>query len=1063
MRIPQELRRSVLASAIAWICAAPSAAMAADIVVASGTTKSDGETVGGTDHLTVEANGRWVANDTVIKWKNASTAFVIDNDGLIESTEADGRAINASGSDTSPRNLVLNNNAGATIQSENDAFRINIDITGGNVVVNNAGSILSTVSGQALDFDSLESTSAGSVIINNLAGGLIKANGADAIRPGAAGTVNNAGTIYSDGVIGDSNDGIDFQAHGGTVVNLAGGLVSGQRHGITGSGNLDVFNAAGATIIGRNGSGVGSDGTGKVVNYGTITGAYVGTGDGDGDGVDIDFYGEVDNYGLIQGVGAGGVGKDGQVNDAEGVAITGGGVIRNHAGGTIQGAVNGITAYGFGTLVDGVLQYGTFSIQNDGAVSGGYHGILMVGQTTLVNTGTITSTSTGVAAGEGDAFVENAGYIQGGDYAIQFGAGNDTLAIDQGSRISGAVDGGAGTNTLWLRGGSFDTASNFQLLRVSGDATLAGDNTFASASVDGTLRLGSGGTTGSLGGAPVSDQGLLVIDHGNDFIFDSLVSGTGGLEQAGTGHTTLTAASTYTGATTVANGTLTLATGAAVGGDATVRSGAVLDGGGHIGGSLTVGGGGVLETHASTSGGSLSIGGNVMFAGDSTWRAVLKDGVVSPLVVGGGVAIASGSAVVVTTSGSLAIGATTPLLTATGGVSGQFGSLTTDTSLAFLNASLVYSPNGIGLALARNELPLASVATTRDQASTGAAIDTLDVASPVARAVLQMAISDVPAALSDLSGEGYASARSGMLDDARQLRDAVDRHLAGAGDPNDTAATRGDVTAWASTWGSDGHTATGASERMDQRTVGGLVGADIAVSNAVRVGALAGHSTSHYDIDADHTRTRTTGTYAGLYASGSLDAWQWRAGLIEDWLRSNASRHLATVATGARLASHYDGTLAQAFAEAGYRIGLGDRAWLEPFAGIARASLDTDHASEGANLGALEIQGKRTVVSSGLFGVNAQWSLDDGGVRLRARLLREQSWGDVDAESRMAFAGSDSVFTVSGTPLARHTNNVDLGLDIDLSSRTHLDVSYTGEFAPGQRRQGGRLGISVDL
>lgn len=1063
MRIPHDLRLTVLASAIAIICTTPAAAIADDITVVAGTTKTDGESVGGTDHITVEANGDWVADDTVIKWKDASTALIIDNNGLIESTESDGRAINASGSDTSPRYLVLNNNAGATIRSESDAFRINIDITAGNVVVNNAGTIISTVDGQALDFDSLTSTVAGSVTINNLKGGLIQANGADAIRPGEAGTVVNAGKIYSDGIIGDSNDGIDFQAHGGTVDNEAGGLISGQRHGITGSGNLDVYNAAGATIIGRNGSGVGSDGTGTVVNYGTITGAYVGTGDGDGDGVDIDFYGEVDNYGLIQGIGAGGVGKDGQINDSEGVAITGGGIIRNHTGATIQGVVNGVTAYGFGTPVNGVLQYGSFEIYNDGAISGGYHGVLMVGQTTLVNTGTITSTSTGVAAGNGDAFIENAGYIQGGDYAIQFGDGNDTLAIDDGSRISGAVDGGGGTNTLWLRGGTFDTASNFQLLRVSGDATLAGDNTFLGTTIDGTLHLGNGGSSGSLGGTPVTDNGQLIIDHGNDFKFDSLVSGAGSLTQAGPGHTTLTAANTYTGLTSVTQGTLTIASGASVDGDAVVASGATLSGGGRIGGSVVVGTGGTLETDASSSGGALTITGNVALASGSTLHAALQDGAASPLVVGGRVAIGSGATLAVSSGSNLTIGVTTPLVTAAGGLSGQFQNLVTNTSLAFLNASLVYSTNGVGLALARNDVSLASVASTHDQITTATAIDVLDLASPVAQAVLQLSANAVPAALSDLSGEGYASARSGMLDDSRQLRDVVDRHLAGMNDADDTTAARGDVTAWASTWGSDGHNDSGTADRMDQRNVGGLVGAEMTIGGDARFGAMAGHGTSHYDIDASHTQTRTTGTYAGLYASGSLEAWQWRAGIIEDWLRSTTSRRLSQVAAGERLASRYDGTLAQGFAEAGYRVGLSDKAWLEPFIGIARASLDTDHGSEGTAIGALDIHGGRTNVNSGLFGVNAQWTLGEGAVSLRARLLREQSWGDVEAESRVSFAGTDTAFTVSGTPLARHATNADLGVAIALSQRTRLDVSYTGEFAPGQRRQGGRLGITVDL
>ncbi|WP_204266227.1 hypothetical protein, partial [Escherichia coli] len=93
--------------------------------------------------------------------------------------------------------------------------------------------------------------------------------------------------------------------------------------------DITVVNEAGATIIGRNGSGVGSDGTATVPTYGTIIGAYAGAGNiftntgaasvnGDGDGVDIDLIGTVRNFGIIRGTGAGGVDSGGQPNGSEG-------------------------------------------------------------------------------------------------------------------------------------------------------------------------------------------------------------------------------------------------------------------------------------------------------------------------------------------------------------------------------------------------------------------------------------------------------------------------------------------------------------------------------------------------------------------------------------------------------------------------------------------------------------------------------------------------------------------------------------------------------------------------
>ncbi len=79
---------------------------------------------------------------------------------------------------------------------------------------------------------------------------------------------------------------------------------------------MTVYNRDGGLIVGRNGSGVGSDGNGTVYNWGTIRGEYAGEGNafdhlgegsttsnGDGDGVDIDKNAYIVNYGQIVGAG----------------------------------------------------------------------------------------------------------------------------------------------------------------------------------------------------------------------------------------------------------------------------------------------------------------------------------------------------------------------------------------------------------------------------------------------------------------------------------------------------------------------------------------------------------------------------------------------------------------------------------------------------------------------------------------------------------------------------------------------------------------------------------------
>lgn len=79
----------------------------------------------------------------------------------------------------------------------------------------------------------------------------------------------------------------------------------------------------------------------------------------------------------------------------------------------------------------------------------------------------------------------------------------------------------------------------------------------------GTLQLGhNNGTSGSLNPAsPIVDNGTLAFKRGDSVVtqgmhFNSVISGTGGVSQLGSGTTFLTGANTYSGVTTITNGTL---------------------------------------------------------------------------------------------------------------------------------------------------------------------------------------------------------------------------------------------------------------------------------------------------------------------------------------------------------------------------------------------------------------------------------------------------------------------------------------------------------------------------
>ncbi len=341
---------------------------------------------------------------------------------------------------------------------------------------------------QAVDFTAIAS---GANIVNNYAGGLIKAFEADAVRPGVNGVVYNAGTILAVTTAGNSSDGVDAQNNSGVqITNDTTGLIKGGRHGITG-GALDntvtfttsVTNNAGGIIKGDNGSGINLDGfnalqTATIVNHGTITG----NGDGDGDGIDVDGLVNITNTGIIRSINAFSavVGAPAQ---SEGITV-GGGTITNS--GTIEGLVaagntnavgRGISLPGNDVTTVGPLLGTREAIYGDAIVTNQAGGLIR-GQT---DSGIAVD---GPASGHTVTINNNAGgTIQGGgtvNAAIKTGADNDTITnagIINGSSSGKAIDMGAGINTLTVQGGA---------------ASILGDVSGGTGSSTLNLNIGSG-------------------------------------------------------------------------------------------------------------------------------------------------------------------------------------------------------------------------------------------------------------------------------------------------------------------------------------------------------------------------------------------------------------------------------------------------------------------------------------------------------------------------------------------------------------------------------------------
>ncbi|WP_227875459.1 autotransporter outer membrane beta-barrel domain-containing protein [Paraburkholderia dokdonensis] len=204
----------------------------------------------------------------------------------------------------------------------------------------------------------------------------------------------------------------------------------------------------------------------------------------------------------------------------------------------------------------------------------------------------ISNNGIGVRSTNGNTTITNAGLIQGGGgTAIKNGSGNDTLILQTGSQIVGAADGGGGNNIVRLEGSG--TASNafmnYQSLTMEGDDwNWEGTGTFSSAHVKtGTLNLiGTLGTTtasvvatvdsGATLQANAANLPLAVTDNGRvrfqqdtDGNYTGSIGGSGEVEKTGTGTLTLAPSApggnTWSGGTTITQGTLSTASDTALG------------------------------------------------------------------------------------------------------------------------------------------------------------------------------------------------------------------------------------------------------------------------------------------------------------------------------------------------------------------------------------------------------------------------------------------------------------------------------------------------------------------
>jgi len=228
---------------------------------------------------------------------------------------------------------------------------------------------------------------------------------------------------------------------------------------------------------------------------------------------------------------------------------------------TLTGANN----YAGGTLINA----GTVSVSADGNLGAADTGITLDGGT-LENTAAFTTSAR----------------------TVTVGAAGGTFETDADLTLSGVIRGTAAAPATG--GGPLEKKGAGRLILTADSNDYTGTMTVSQGELVFGNASNGGGSAGAIAG-PIVDNAALSFDRADAFTYAGLISGSGTLTQKGSGATTLSAANSYKGATTVAAGTLVVnGDQSAATGATTVMSGATIRGRGIIGGDLTVQSGGNL-------------------------------------------------------------------------------------------------------------------------------------------------------------------------------------------------------------------------------------------------------------------------------------------------------------------------------------------------------------------------------------------------------------------------------------------------------------------------------------
>jgi autotransporter-associated beta strand protein len=710
-----------------------------------------------------------------------------------------------------------------------------------------------------------------------------------------------------------------------------------------------------------------------------------------------------------------------------------------------------------------VLNTGSTLFAGVGGITGNISG---AGSLSKQNAGTLTLNGSNNYTG---GTTVSAGILQGDSSSLQGAITNNAaIVFDQASN---------GTFTGNISGAGSLTKQNAGTLMLNGGNSYTG-GTMVSA---GILQ----GDSSSLQGA-ITNNAAIVFNQTSNGTFTGSISGAGSITKLGSGVLFLGGDSSgITGTTTIAAGTLEV-------GSASPTS--------TLGGNVAVNSGGGFAPGNGTAGSSINVSGNLALQSGAAYLTQVDVSTASVAHVAGTATLGGATVNANFASGSYVAKQYT-ILTATGGVSGTFGSLVTinlptnlhtalsyDANDAYLNLALSFAiPSGLnnnqqrvgnaltnffnatgGIPAAYSTLTPAGLAQASGEIATGAQQTTFDAMTQFMGVMTDPFVAGrgdpvasssagAPQFADEESASAYAAA--GRTGSAAE-RDAYAAIYRKAPVAVDNATQRWSV--WAAGFGGSQTTdgkATLGSDTATSRVFGTAVGADYRFSPDTLAGfALAGGGTNFSVANSGFGRSDLF--QAGAFVRHMVGMAYLSGALAYGWQDITTNRTV-TIAGSDQLQGRFNANAYSARVESGYRF-MTPWMGLTPYAAGQFTTFELPAYAESALAGnsafALNYGSHSVTDSRSEFGLRADKSiaLTNAVLTLRGRAAWAHDFNPdrVIAATFQALPGAS--FAVNGATQAHDSALTTASAELKWPNGFSLAATFEGEFSNVTRSYAGK-------